>query len=65
LTVPVGLKQAQIQRYENGAAEPSMSALKRIALTLGVTIDEFVFEEGERGPDDDLRLQFDVPSESR
>jgi len=42
-----------------------MSALKRIALTLGVTIDEFVFEEGERGPDDDLRLQFDVPSESR
>lgn len=30
-----------------------------IALTLGVTIDQLAFEEGERGPDDDLRLQFD------
>ncbi|MFQ5705688.1 MAG: RstR family transcriptional regulator, partial [Gemmatimonadales bacterium] len=43
-----------------GAAEPSMSALKRLALALGVTIDELVFEDGERGPDEDLRLQFDA-----
>jgi len=56
----VGINQAQIHRYEKGAAEPSMSALNRIALTLGVTVDELVFEEVERGPDDDLRLQFDA-----
>jgi transcriptional regulator with XRE-family HTH domain len=58
----VGLNQAQIHRYEKGAAEPSMSALKRLALALGVTTDELVFEDDERGPDDDLRLQFEAVS---
>jgi len=37
-----------------------MSALKRLALALGVTLDELVFDEGERGPDDELRLQFEA-----
>jgi transcriptional regulator with XRE-family HTH domain len=58
----VGLNQAQIHRYEKGAAEPSMSALKRLALALGVTTDELVFEDDERGPDDELRLQFEAIS---
>jgi transcriptional regulator with XRE-family HTH domain len=58
----VGLNQAQIHRYERGTAEPSMSALKRLALTLAVTTDELVFEEDERGPDDELRLQFEAVS---
>lgn len=58
----VGLNQAQIHRYEKGAAEPSMSALKRLALALGVTTDKLVFEEDERGPDDELRLQFEAVS---
>jgi hypothetical protein len=40
-----------------------MSALKGLALALGVTIDELVFEENERGPDEDLRLQFDAISQ--
>ncbi|HEX9729334.1 MAG TPA: hypothetical protein VGA37_12580 [Gemmatimonadales bacterium] len=34
-----------------------MSAWKRLAQALGVT-DELIFEEHERGPDDELRLQF-------
>jgi DNA-binding XRE family transcriptional regulator len=50
----VGLNQAQIHRYEKGAAEPSMSALKRLAQVLGVTTDELIVEEHERGPDDEL-----------
>jgi len=58
----VGLNQAQIHRYEKGAAEPSMSALKHLALALGVTTDELVFEEDERGPDEELRLQFEAVS---
>ena len=56
------INQAQIHRYEKGAAEPSMSALKRLALALGVTTDELVFEDDERGPDDELRLQFEAIS---
>jgi len=39
-----------------------MSALKRLALALGVTTDELVFEDDERGPDDELRLQFEAIS---
>ena len=37
-----------------------MSALKRLALALGVTTDELVLEEEERVPDDELRLQFEA-----
>jgi len=29
---------------------------------LHVSLDELVFEEGERGPDEDLRLQFEAIS---
>jgi len=54
----VGLNQAQIHRYEKGRAEPSMSALKRLAQALDVITDELILEAKERGPDYDLRLQF-------
>jgi len=37
-----------------------MSALKRLAQALGVTSDELIFEEHERGPDDELKLQFEA-----
>jgi len=58
LAAQVSLNQAQIHRYEKGAAEPSMSALKRLARALGVTTDGLIFEERARGPDDKLRLRF-------
>lgn len=58
----VGLHQTQIHRYESGASEPSMDALRRLALTLGVTIDQLVFDDAERGPDEELRLQFEAIS---
>ena len=50
----------QIKRYEAGATQPSLEALKKIAVTLGVTADFLLFDDAERGPDDELRLQFDV-----
>jgi transcriptional regulator with XRE-family HTH domain len=56
----VGLHVTQIKRYESGATQPSLEALKKIALSLGVTTDFLLFDEAERGPDDELRLQFDV-----
>lgn len=39
-----------------------MDALRRIALALGVTTDQLVFEEGEREVPDELRLQFEAIS---
>ena len=35
-----------------------MSSLKGLAQALGVTTDELISDEHERGPDDELRLQF-------
>jgi transcriptional regulator with XRE-family HTH domain len=58
----VELHQSQIHRYESGGSQPTLEALRRIALALGVSIDELVFEAGERGPDDELRLQFEAVS---
>lgn len=50
----------QIKRYEAGTSQPSADALKKIAKCFGVTTDWLLFDDGERGPDDDLRLQFEA-----
>ena len=59
----VSLHVNQIRRYEAGNAQPSLEALKKIALAMNITIDSLVFDEGERDPDEDLRLQFEALSQ--
>jgi len=49
--------------YEAGQAQPSLEALKKIALALHVSTDFLLFEEHERGPNDDLSLQFEAVSQ--
>jgi len=55
-----GIHVQQIKRYEAGTSQPSADALKKIAKRFGVTTDWLLFEEAERGPDEDLRLQFEA-----
>ena len=55
-----GIHVQQIKRYEAGTSQPSADALKKIAKCFGVTTDWLLFEDSERGPDDDLRLQFEA-----
>ena len=62
LAEKVELHQSQIHRYESGASQPTLDALRKLALALAVTTDELVFEEDERGPGDELRLQFEAIS---
>jgi len=38
----------QIQRYESGETQPTLTALRKIAVALNVTTDTLVFEAGER-----------------
>ncbi len=52
----------QIKKYEAGNAQPTLTALIKLAQTLHVSIYEMVLEEGERGPDEVLRLQFEAIS---
>lgn len=58
----VGMHVNQIKKYEAGNAQPTLGVLIKLAQTLHVSLDEMVFEEGERGPDEDLRLQFEAIS---
>ena len=50
----------QIKRHETGASQPSLEALKKIAITLKVSLDELVFGNAERGPDEALKLKFEA-----
>jgi transcriptional regulator with XRE-family HTH domain len=52
----------QIRRYEAGSAQPTLEALVGLARALHVSLDQLVFDEGERGPSEDLRLQFEAVS---
>ena len=43
----------QVRRYEAGTAQPTLEGLIKLARSLHVSLDELVFEEDERGPDDE------------
>ena len=59
----VDLHVNQVRRYEAGTAQPTLEALVSLARALHVTLDGLVFDENERGPSDDLRLQFEAVSQ--
>lgn len=50
----------QIRRYETGAAQPTLEGLIKLAKALHVSLDELVFEEGERGPSEKLKFLFEA-----
>lgn len=54
---------AQIRRYEGGETQPALDVIRKLAIALHVSADMLVFDEHERGPDDDLRLQFEAISQ--
>jgi transcriptional regulator with XRE-family HTH domain len=58
----IGMHISQFKRYEGGVSQPTIEVFRRIALALSVSADTLLFEEGERGPEDHLRLQFEAVS---
>jgi len=58
----IGVHVNQIRRYEAGSTQPSLEVLKKIAVAMSITIDSLVFDEQERGPDEQLKLQFEAIS---
>jgi transcriptional regulator with XRE-family HTH domain len=57
-----GIHLTQIRRYEGGSALPTFEILRKLAVALSVSADLLLFNDAERGPDDDLRLQFEAAS---
>jgi transcriptional regulator with XRE-family HTH domain len=58
----IGLNVSQLKRYEGGTSQPTLEVLRKLSIALGVSADALIFEENERGPDDELRLQFEAIS---
>lgn len=52
----------QLKRYESGASQPTLDVIKRLAQALRVSSDYLLFGKDERGPDEELRLQFEAVS---
>jgi transcriptional regulator with XRE-family HTH domain len=52
----------QLKRYEGGSSQPTLDVIRNLAKALGVSSDQLLFGEGERGPSDDLKLQFEAVS---
>ena len=50
----------QVQRYEAGTAQPTLDVMKKLAIALSASTDWLLFEQDERGPDDELKLQFEA-----
>lgn len=58
----VGIHISQIHRYEKGASQPTLDIIKKLAVALSVSADTLIFDKNERGPSDDLRMQFEAIS---
>jgi transcriptional regulator with XRE-family HTH domain len=62
LAAAIGIHVSQLRRYEAGSSQPTLEVLRKLAVTLGVSADLLLFDKDERGPDDELRLQFEAIS---
>lgn len=49
-----------IRRYEAGTSTPTLDALRKLAIALSVGADTLVFDNDERGPEDDPRIRFEA-----
>jgi transcriptional regulator with XRE-family HTH domain len=62
LAEKIGVHVAQVRRYEAGTSQPTLDVIRAIAVALGISADELLFAKDERGPSDDLKLQFEAVS---
>lgn len=58
----VGIHVIQIRRYEGATSQPTLEVIRKLAIALSVSSDTLVFDKDERGPDEELRLQFETIS---
>ena len=57
------LHVVQVRRYETNVSEPSLEAIRKLAVALSVGADALLFESDEREPGDDLKLHFEAVSQ--
>jgi transcriptional regulator with XRE-family HTH domain len=62
LAQAIGIHVTQLRRYEAATSQPTLDVLRRLAVVLSVSADLLLFDHDERGPGDDLRLEFEAVS---
>lgn len=55
-----GVHVTQLRRYEAGTSQPTIEVLRKLALALRTSADALLFDDDERGPEEDFRLQFEA-----
>jgi transcriptional regulator with XRE-family HTH domain len=58
----IDMHVVQLRRYEAGASQPTLDVIRKLSIALQVSADMLLFGKDQRGPDDDLRLQFEAVS---
>lgn len=48
LAEKAGIGISQMRRYEKGSSSPTLEVIKNLAITLGVSTDELIFDNNER-----------------
>ncbi len=56
----IAINVSQLKRYEAGTSQPTLEVLRKLAVALSVSADVLLFDKDERGPNNDLRLQFEA-----
>jgi transcriptional regulator with XRE-family HTH domain len=51
-----------IAKLQTGVSQPTFDVIRNLAIELKVSADELMFDEDERAPSDDLKLQFETVS---
>lgn len=59
----VGCHVTMIRRYEGNETQPTLEVIRNMARALSVSADSLVFEQDERGPSEELLLQFEAVSQ--
>lgn len=54
-----GIHVTNLRRYEGGKAQPTLDVLRNLALALNTSADSLLFDDADRGPDEDLRLHLE------
>lgn len=52
----------QLRRYEAGTSQPTLDVIRKLSTALQVSADVLLLGKDQRGPDDDVRLQFEAVS---
>ncbi len=55
LAKATSINLSQIKRYEGGQSQPSLDGILRLAMALHISTDALLFDEAERGPDDEFK----------